>query len=115
MKRLVVLTVALPLVALAAPRASGPYANKLSKIDIDQIQAAVSNEHGVPHNVRKIEAIRPDKVAVETGGKVGPNLASYYEFTVSKLAGKWTLDRSSIVITDEPQKSHGSDSDAIGR
>jgi len=115
MKRLIVLIVALPLVAFAAPRASGPYANKLSKIDIEQIQAAIAKERGVPRNVRKMEAVRPDKVAVETGGKRGMSLAVYYDFTVSKRSGKWTLDTSSIEITDEPQTNHRLDSDATGR
>ena len=94
---------------------SGPYANRLSKDDVAQIKTAVRNEQGIPHNIRKIEAARPDKVDVQTGGKRGLNMEIYYDFTVSKRAGKWTVDSNSVQITDEPTNNHRLDSDAVGR
>ena len=111
----IVLTIALPLVAFGAPRVSGPYATKLSKVDVEQILAAIAKESGIPHNVRTIEAVRPDKVAVQTGGKRGLNLEIYYDFTVSKRAGKWAVDANSVQVTDEPTNNHRLDSDAVGR
>ena len=111
----IVLTIALPLVAFGAPPVSGPYAKKLSKIDIEQVQTAIAKEQGIPRNVRRIEAIRPDKVAVQTGGKRGLNMEIYYDFTVSKRAGKWAVDANSVQITDEPMNNHRLDSDATGR
>jgi hypothetical protein len=94
---------------------SGPYAKQLSQSDVAQIKAVVSKERGIARNVRKIEAVRPDKVAIETGGRTGLDSATYYEFTVSKRSGKWTVDTSSIEITTEPKKNHGLDSDATGQ
>jgi hypothetical protein len=44
-----------PLIIFAAPPIRGPYANRISKTDIDQIMAAVSKEPGIPHNVRTVE------------------------------------------------------------
>ena len=111
----IILTIALPVVAFGAPPVRGPYANKLSKVDVEQIQAAIAKEGGIPRNVRTLEAIRPDKVAVQTGGKRGLNMQIYYDFTVSKRAGKWVVDANSVQITDEPTNNHRLDSDAVGR
>ena len=115
MKRLVVLTIALPLAAFGAPRVSGTYANQISKIDIDQIQAAASKEKGVAHNIRTVDAVRADKVAIQTGGKTSLQSETYYDFTVSKRSGKWMVDTSSIQIGYEPTTNHRHDSDVIGR
>jgi|SRR4030095_9089290 hypothetical protein len=98
-----------------AGEVSGPYATRLSQADVTQIKAAVRSEQGIPHNVRKIEAMRPDKVAIQTGGKRGLNMEIYYDFTVSKRAGKWAVDANSVQITDEPTNNHRLDSDATGR
>ena len=111
----ITLSIALPLIAFGGPRVSGPCANQLSKIDIDQIQGVVAKERGIPHNVRKMEAVRADKVAIQTGGKISMESATYYDFTVSKRFGKWTLDTSSIEISSEPLNNHRLDSDATGR
>ncbi|HET9800830.1 MAG TPA: hypothetical protein VFP82_04015 [Chthoniobacterales bacterium] len=117
MKKLVgiCLAIAFPLVAFGAPRVSGTYANKISKIDIDQIQAAVSKEKGVAHNIRTVDAVRADKVAIQTGGKASLQSETYYDFTVSKRSSKWMVDTSSIQIGYEPTTNHRHDSDAIGR
>jgi hypothetical protein len=111
----IILAIALPTIALGTPRVRGQYANRISKIDIEQIQAAIAKERGVPRNIRTIEAVAPDKVTIETGGKIGLNLETYYNFTVSKRSGKWTVDSSSIEITDQPGNNHRFDSDATGR
>jgi hypothetical protein len=111
----IILTVALPLIAFAAPPVSGPFANRLSKIDIEQIQAAVSKERGISHTVRKIDAVRADKVAIQTGGKNNLESATYYDFTVSKRSGKWTIDTASIETSLEPTNNRRLDSDATGR
>ncbi len=93
----------------------GPYAKQLSQSDVAQIKNVVSKEQGIPHNVRKIEAVRPDKVVIETGGKIGLNVARYYSFNVNKRAGKWALDANSIEISLEPTSNHSLDSDVTGR
>jgi|SRR5215471_8250998 len=111
----IALAIALPAIAFGAPRVSGTYANQISKIDIDQIQAAVSKEKGVAHNIRTVDAVRADKVAIQTGGKTSLQSETHYDFTVSKRSGKWMVDTSSIQIGYEPTTNHRHDSDAIGR
>ena len=98
-----------------AGEVSGPFAKQLSQSDVAQIKAAVSKERGIAHNVRKIEAVRADQVAVQTGGKTGLDSATYYDFKVSKRAGKWSVDASSIETSTESTPNHRVDSDATGR
>ena len=114
--------VVIPLVCLSfsisiaqAGEVSGPYAARLSQSDVVQIKAAVASERGIPHNVRKIEAVRPDKVAIQTGGKTGLDSATYYDFNVYKRGGKWAIDASSIETSFESTPNHRLDSDATGR
>ena len=107
---------AVTLVAYAAPfQISGPYAKQLSQADVAQIKAVVSQQTGLPHNVRKIEAVRPDQVAIQTGGRTGMDSATYYDFIIYKRAGKWTIDEKSIEISIQNTPDHRSDSDAAGR
>jgi hypothetical protein len=96
-----------------AGEVSGPYANRLSQADIAQIKTAVRAERSVPHNVRKIDAVRPDRVAIQTGGRTGMDSATYYDFNVHKRAGKWTMDASSITTTIEATNNRRMDSDVI--
>lgn len=105
----------LPLIAVGAPSISGRYASRLSKADIDQIMAAVSKERDISHNVRTVEAVSSDKVAIQTGGKTGMGTATYYDFTVSKHSSKWVVDTSSIQTTFDSTPNHRLDSDVIGR
>jgi hypothetical protein len=98
-----------------AGEVSGPYAKQLSQSDVAQIKAVVSKQPGMPHNVRKIEAVRPDQVAIQTGGKSGLDSATYYDFKVYKRAGKWAIDVASIEISTEITPNHRLDSDATGR
>ena len=99
----------------AAGEVRGPYAKQLSQSDVAQIKSAVSKERGIARNVRKIEAVRPDKVAIQTGGKTGMGSATYYDFNVYKRAGKWAIDASSIEISLDTAPNHQLDSDAVGR
>ncbi len=98
-----------------AGEVSGPYAQQLSQSDVAQIKSVVSKQRGIPHNVRKIEAVRRDKVTIQTGGKTGMDSATYYDFNVYKRPGKWVIDASSIEISTETTPNHRLDSDAIGR
>jgi hypothetical protein len=111
----IVLAGVVPLIVFSAPPIKETYANRLSKSDIDQIMAAVSKERGIPHNVRTVEAVSPDKVSIQTGGHTGPGSATYYDFNVYKRGGKWMVDASSIETSLETTPDHRSDSDAIGR
>jgi hypothetical protein len=94
---------------------SGPFANRLSPADVQQIKAAVGSERSISHNIRRIEAVRPDKVAVRTGGRTGVDSATYYDFTLSHRSGKWVIDASSIQTSFENAPNHQRDSDAIAR
>jgi len=98
-----------------AGEVSGPYANRLSQADIAQIKTGVRAERSVPHNVRKIDAVRPDKVAIQAGGRTGMDSATYYDFNVLKRAGKWIVDAASIETSMETTLNHRLDSDSIGR
>ena len=100
--RISVAVVAVPLVAYAAPlQISGPYANRLSKADIEQLKVLASKEPGIDHRLKKIEAIRLDKVHIQTGGKTAVDTATYNDFNVYKRAGKWVIDTASIEISVE--------------
>ena len=68
--RISVAVVAVPLVAYAGPpQVNGPYANRRSKADVEQIKAVVSKEPGIDHRLKKIEAVRLDKVHIQMGAK----------------------------------------------
>jgi hypothetical protein len=94
---------------------SGRYSSHLSASDVAQIKGVISKETGVAHNLKKIDAVAPDKVAIQTGGRTGMDSATYYDFIIYKRAGKWTIDEKSIEIRIESTPDHRSDSDAAGR
>ena len=94
---------------------SGRYSSHLSASDVAQIKDVISKETGIAHNLKKIEAVAPDKVAIQTGGRTGMDSATYYDFIVQKRAGKWSIDEKSIEISTESTPNHRSDSDATGR
>jgi len=98
--RLVVLF-ALIAVSARSGELSGPYANRLAAADVIQIKAAVSKERSVSHNVKKIEAVRPDKVTIQTAARTAVNEDTHYEFNAYKRAGTWTIDANSIQISIE--------------
>ena len=90
------------LVAYARPpQVGGQYANRLSKADVEQIKALVSKEPGIDHRLKAIEAIRPDKVHIQTGGKTAVDTNTYNDFSVYKRTGKWAIDAASIEISIE--------------
>ena len=100
--RISVALIAVPLVAYAAPfQISGPYANRLPKVDIEQLKTLVSKEPGIDHRLKKIEAVRPDKVRIQTGGRTAVDAATYNDFNVYKRAGRWVIDTASIEISME--------------
>jgi hypothetical protein len=79
----------------------GPYANRLSSSDIVQIKAAISRDQQISHNVRSIEAIRPDKVSVQTTTRTAVDEDTQYEFNAYKRSGVWRIDEDSIQISIE--------------
>jgi hypothetical protein len=111
----IVLVGVLPVIVFGAPPIRGKCANRLLKGDVQQIMAAVSKERDIAHNVRTVDAVSPEKVAIQTGGQTGMGSATFYDFTVSKKLGKWTVDTSSIQTTLDSSPNHRLDSDVIGR
>lgn len=98
--RISVAVVAVPVVAYAGPRqVNGPYANRRSKADVEQIKAVVSKEPGIDHRLKKIEAVRLDKVQIQTGGKMAVDTATYNDF--NDRAGRSVIDTASIEISIE--------------
>ena len=87
--------------AADAGEISGPYANRLSQSDVVQIKAAVSKERGISHSVKKIEAVRPDKVAIQTATRSAVDEDTYYDFNAYKRSGTWTIDVNSIQVSIE--------------
>ena len=106
MRNAVVESVCVALIVLCAFSAragevSGPFASRLSPADVQQIKAAVSKNAHVSHNVKKIEAVRPDKVAVQTTARTSVEEDTTYGFTIDKRKGTWVIDENSIQITTE--------------
>jgi hypothetical protein len=105
MRVLLSVTIAASLIVGAATiypgELSGPYASKLSPADLAQIKAAVSKDRHVSHNVKKIEALKVDKVAVQTTSRTAVNEDTTYDFNVYKRAGVWTIDENSVQISTE--------------
>jgi len=84
-----------------AGEVSGPFASRLSPADVQQIKAAVAKNMHISHNVKKIEAIRPDKVVVQTRVRTSVEEDTLYDFTVDKRKGAWTINEDSIQVTTE--------------
>jgi hypothetical protein len=84
-----------------AGEVSGPYANRLSKADLEHIKSVVSKERAVNHTLKKIEAVAADKVHVQSGGRIAVDQDKYYEFDVYKRGGGWAIDMNSIQISIE--------------
>ena len=82
-----------------AGEVSGPYASKLSPADVQQIKAAISKQSGIAHNVKKLEAVRLDKVAVQTTSRTAVDQDTSYDFNIYKRSGRWTIDSNSIQIS----------------
>jgi hypothetical protein len=80
---------------------SGPFANRVLPTDVVQINAAIAKNLRISHNVKKIEAVRPDKVVVQTTARTAVDEDTTYEFNVYKRTGGWAIDTDSIQITIE--------------
>ncbi len=74
-----------------------------------RIKALVSKEPGIDHRLKKIDAVRPDKVRIKTGGRTAVDSATYNDFNAYKRAGRWVIDTASIEISVEtiPQPNNG--------
>jgi hypothetical protein len=72
------------------PQITGPYASRLSDVDIQQIRLLVLKEPNTDHRLAAIEAIRPDKAWVKVGG-LDSSGARYNRFLVLKRDGKWIV------------------------
>ena len=66
-----------------------------------RIKALVSKEPGIDHRLKKIEAVRADKVHIQTGGKTAVDTNTYNDFNAYKRAGRWVIDAASIEISLE--------------
>ncbi|HUE40325.1 MAG TPA: hypothetical protein VMO75_00205 [Chthoniobacterales bacterium] len=51
--------------------------------------------------MKKIEAVRPDKVAIQTTSRTAVDEDATYDFNVYRRAGKWTIDTNSIQVSIE--------------
>lgn len=87
--------------AIYSGELSGPYASKLSAADVAQIKAAISRDRHISHNVKKIEALKADKVAVQTTSRTAVDEDTTYDFNVYKRSGVWTIDENSIQTSME--------------
>jgi hypothetical protein len=106
-----VISFALCPLSARAGEVSGPFAKQVSPSDVTQIKMAVSKARDVAHNVKKIEAVRPDKVSVQTTARTAVDEDTFYEFNVYKRSGAWTIDTNSIQISIEKRdfRTHGPD------
>jgi hypothetical protein len=93
--RVGILAVVLLLSACVGPlEISGPFAARLSDADIRHIKLVVSAQPDVDHGIRKIEAVRPNKVRVETGHIDSFGGWKGSGFFLAKRSGKWFVDKS---------------------
>jgi hypothetical protein len=101
--RFSVLPVVLVLSACATPplQIVGPYSARLTTADIQQIKLVVSAAH-IDHGIRKLEAVRPDRVHVESGHIDSLGGWKGSAFFVVKRGGKWLIDETAgIEATNE--------------
>ena len=98
-------------VSAVAGEVSGPFANRVSPSDVAQIKAAISKDRHVSHNLKKIEAVRPDKVAIQTTARTAVDEDTTYDFIAYKRSGGWQIDPDSIQISIEKRdfRTHGPD------
>jgi hypothetical protein len=90
---------------------TGPYANRLNSADVVAIKAAVSNARGISHSLKKIEAVSPDKVAIQTATRTAVDEDTTYDFKAYKRSGTWTIDLNSVQVTIDKRdfRTHGPD------
>ncbi|HEV2047067.1 MAG TPA: hypothetical protein VGQ95_10775 [Chthoniobacterales bacterium] len=95
--RIQVLTIAVLLSGCASPplQIAGPYAARLSESDVQHIKLVVSARPHIDHRIRKLEAVRPDRVHVESGHIDSLGGWKGSGFFVVKRGDKWFIDESS--------------------
>ena len=92
----------LPLGAAAGSlKITGPYANRFSAVDLEQIKVLISKAPNVDRRLRNVDAVSTDKLHIRTGGRTAVDLATYFDFDVYKRAGRWSIDSKSIEIATE--------------
>ena len=102
MRALIVATVLLLGACVTQLQVVGPYANRLSRDDVHQIKLVVSTRRDIDHGIRKLEAIRPDRVHVESGHIDSLGTWKGSAFFVVKRNGRWVIDENAgIEATNE--------------
>ena len=81
------------------PVVTGPSAASLSTRDIQEIQRAVSDRPNIEHQIRTLEAQRPDRVYVQTGRGPSADDWSGDAFYVIKRSGRWDIDDHSPIAS----------------
>src|SRR4051794_20568958 len=74
------------------PLVSGPYASNLSPSDIQQIQSVIALRPNIEHQVRTLEAQRPNRVYVRTGRGPSAHDWSGDALYVIKRSDGWHID-----------------------
>ena len=99
-----ILFIALAVGACAAPlppQIVGRYAARLSTRDVQQVTQVVAARPDLGRRIRKLEAVRPDRVHVEVERSHGPkSWSGSYFFVVRRRTG-WYIEESSIEATTE--------------
>src|SRR5690349_21163999 len=107
----VILALFVVMSATHAGEVSGSFANRVSAADVTQIKSAITKNRRISHNVKKIEAVRLDRVVVQTTARTAVDQDTTYEFNIYRRAGTWTIDENSIQISMEYRdfRTHGPD------
>jgi hypothetical protein len=78
-----------------SPPIIGPYAERFTVADLQDITALVSQRRDIKHTITKIAVIRPDHALVATG-RMQYTGDVENTFAVDKRKGKWMVDESSF-------------------
>jgi hypothetical protein len=104
MRRLILFIAFFAVGAYAAPlppQIVGRYAARFSTRDVQQITQVVAGRPELGRRVRKLEAVRPDRVHVEVERSHGPKSWSGSYFFVVRRGTGWYIEESSIEATTE--------------
>jgi hypothetical protein len=99
-----ILCIALALGACSTPpppQTTGRYAASLSTRDVQQITQVVAARPDFGRKIRKLQAVRPDRVHVEVERSHGPKSWSGSYFFVVRRGTSWYIEESSIEATTE--------------
>jgi hypothetical protein len=75
------------------PQVTGRYAASLSTGDVEQITALLAARPDLGRTIRKLQAVRPDRVHVEAGQSDGPTPRSSTGFFVVRNGTQWQIER----------------------